>query len=126
MKKLCIRALFLSATYFFSLSLYSAAGAPCGNYLSDDGLVKGECDEAYVNPKDTASLQRGAQIYMNYCLGCHSLKYARYKRVSEDLEIPLDMFAENLLLEIKRWETLFRQEWILQKPSNGLETHHLI
>ena len=97
MKKLCIRALFLSATYFFSLSLHSAAGAPCGNYLSNDGLVKGECDEAYVNPKDTASLQRGAQIYMNYCLGCHSLKYARYKRVSEDLEIPLDMFAENLL-----------------------------
>ena len=97
MKRICIRALFLSVTYFFSLSLPGAAGAPCGSYLSSDGLVKGECDEAYVNPKDKASLQRGAQIYMNYCLGCHSLKYARYKRVSEDLEIPLDMFAENLL-----------------------------
>ena len=35
---------------------------------------------------------------MNYCLGCHSLKYARYKKVSEDLEIPLDMFQENLIL----------------------------
>ena len=34
---------------------------------------------------------------MNYCLGCHSLKYARYKKVSEDLEIPLDMFQENLI-----------------------------
>ena len=89
---------FIPISYlFFSLSLPGAAGAPCGSYLSSDGLVKGECDEAYVNPKDKASLQRGAQIYMNYCLGCHSLKYARYKRVSEDLEIPLDMFAENLL-----------------------------
>ena len=64
MKKLFIRAIFLSATYFFSLSLYSAAGAPCGNYLSDDGLVKGECDEAYVNPKDTASLQRLSLIHI--------------------------------------------------------------
>ena len=34
---------------------------------------------------------------MNYCLGCHSLKYARYKKVSEDLEIPLEMFKENLI-----------------------------
>ena len=75
----------------------AAAGAPCGNYLSSDGSTKGECEEAYVNPKDKASLQRGAQIYMNYCLGCHSLKYARYKRVSEDLEIPLDMFQANLI-----------------------------
>ena len=85
------------ASFFFSLGLSAAAGAPCGNYLSSDGSTKGECEEAYVNPKDKASLQRGAQIYMNYCLGCHSLKYARYKRVSEDLEIPLDMFQANLI-----------------------------
>ena len=85
------------ASFFLSLGLSAAAGAPCGNYLSSDGSTKGECEEAYVNPKDKASLQRGAQIYMNYCLGCHSLKYARYKRVSEDLEIPLDMFQTNLI-----------------------------
>ena len=50
-----------------------------------------------IDLNNKASLQRGAQIYMNYCLGCHSLKYARYKRISEDLEIPLDMFQENLI-----------------------------
>ena len=82
---------------FISSNINAAGGAACGNYLSEDGLTKGECKEAYVNPKDKASLQRGAQVYMNYCLGCHSLKYARYKRVSEDLEIPLDMFQENLI-----------------------------
>ncbi len=82
---------------FFSLHINAASGAPCGNYLSEDGLVKGECDEAYVDANDKASLQRGAQIYMNYCLGCHSLKYARYKKVSEDLEIPLEMFQDNLI-----------------------------
>jgi len=80
-----------------SLNIHAAAGAACGSFLSEDGLTKGECKEAYINAKDKASLQRGAQVYMNYCLGCHSLKYARYKRVSEDLEIPLDMFQENLL-----------------------------
>ena len=82
---------------FLSFSLSSASGAPCGNYLSDDGLTEGECDSADVDPYDISSLQRGAQTYMNYCLGCHSLKYARYKRVSEDLEIPLEMFQANLI-----------------------------
>ena len=82
---------------FISSYMNAAGGAACGSYLSEDGLTKGECKEAYINPKDKASLQRGAQVYMNYCLGCHSLKYARYKKVSEDLEIPLDMFQDNLI-----------------------------
>ena len=40
------------------------------------------------NLHDQASLQRGAATYMNYCLGCHSLGYQRYKRTAEDLGIP--------------------------------------
>ena len=83
--------------FSISKNLYAASGAPCGNYLSEYGLTEGQCETAEVDPYDLSSLQRGAQIYMNYCLGCHSLKYARYKRVSEDLEIPLDMFQENLI-----------------------------
>jgi cytochrome c1 len=83
--------------FFISYNLNAASGAPCGHYLSEGGLTEGQCDSAEVDPTDIASLQRGAQIYMNYCLGCHSLKFARYKRVSEDLEIPLDMFQENLI-----------------------------
>ena len=87
----------LITAVFLSFNLNAASGAPCGYYLSDDGLTEGQCETAEVDPSNIASLQRGAQIYMNYCLGCHSLKYARYKRVSEDLEIPLDMFQENLI-----------------------------
>ena len=83
--------------FFFSYNVNAASGAPCGHYLSEDGLTEGQCETAEVDPYDLSSLQRGAQIYMNYCLGCHSLKFARYKRVSEDLEIPLDMFQENLI-----------------------------
>ncbi len=30
-------------------------------------------------------LQRGAKLFMNYCSGCHSLKYMRYSRMAEDL-----------------------------------------
>jgi ubiquinol-cytochrome c reductase cytochrome c1 subunit len=38
-----------------------------------------------VNIKDKESLQRGARLFMNYCSGCHSLKYLRYQRMAEDL-----------------------------------------
>ncbi|KAF1720751.1 cytochrome c1 [Pseudoxanthomonas wuyuanensis] len=45
---------------------------------------------------DKASLQRGAQLYMNYCSGCHSLKYLRYSRMAEDLGLTEDEVMNNL------------------------------
>ncbi len=45
---------------------------------------------------DRASLQRGAQLYMNYCSGCHSLKYLRYSRMAEDLGLSEDEVMANL------------------------------
>lgn len=44
-----------------------------------------------------ASLQRGAALFTNYCMGCHSMEYARYKRVSDDLGIPVELYEENLI-----------------------------
>src|SRR4249919_554419 len=47
---------------------------------------------------DRASLQRGAQLYMNYCSGCHSLKYLRYSRLGEDLGLSEEQVMQNLNL----------------------------
>jgi ubiquinol-cytochrome c reductase cytochrome c1 subunit len=38
---------------------------------------------ADVNPNDPVSLQRGAQVYVNYCMGCHSAGYMRYNKLQE-------------------------------------------
>jgi ubiquinol-cytochrome c reductase cytochrome c1 subunit len=46
---------------------------------------------------NTASLQRGARNFTNYCLGCHSLKYMRYSRMAEDLHIPEAELKANLI-----------------------------
>lgn len=45
---------------------------------------------------DRASLQRGAQLYMNYCAGCHSLKYLRYSRLAEDLGLSEEQVMTHL------------------------------
>src|SRR5271168_2435632 len=47
--------------------------------------------------KDTESLQRGARNFMNYCSGCHSLKYLRYNRLAADLKIPESALAGTLM-----------------------------
>lgn len=47
--------------------------------------------------KNTESLQRGARNFMNYCSGCHSLKYLRYNRLAADLKIPESELAGNLM-----------------------------
>jgi ubiquinol-cytochrome c reductase cytochrome b subunit len=81
-------ALILALT-FIPLKVVGAESAhQCGSM---------DCDEIVVDPTDQPSLQRGAQIYMNYCMGCHSLQYSRYNRVAQDLGIPEDLFQANLM-----------------------------
>ena len=57
------------------------------------------CDEFVADPQDKPSLQRGAQLYMNYCMGCHSLQYQRHNRVAQDLGIPEDLYMANLVFD---------------------------
>jgi ubiquinol-cytochrome c reductase cytochrome c1 subunit len=46
-----------------------------------------ELPAAGNNLRDQASLQRGAHLFFNYCVGCHSLKYMRYSRIAQDLNL---------------------------------------
>jgi ubiquinol-cytochrome c reductase cytochrome c1 subunit len=46
---------------------------------------------------DTASLQRGLRDFAGYCRGCHALKYMRYSRMADDLQIPPDQLAKYVL-----------------------------
>lgn len=56
-------------------------------------------DSMKGNLDDKASLQRGMQTFMNYCFACHSLKYQRYKRTAEDLEIPEALMLEHVMFD---------------------------
>jgi cytochrome c1 len=49
------------------------------------------------NLQDLPSLQNGLRLYANYCIGCHSLKFQRYERTADDLEIPHDIALETLI-----------------------------
>ena len=54
----------------------------------------GACKHANVNIRDTAAIQRGARLFVNYCLSCHSASYMRYNRLAEDLGLDEDLVME--------------------------------
>lgn len=66
-----------------------------GNVLAAGAGV--HLDHAPVDVSNTASLQRGAKYFVNYCLGCHSTKYSRYSRVGEDLGLTTLQVEENFI-----------------------------
>ncbi len=42
-------------------------------------------EPAQNNLRDQDSLKRGAILFSNYCMACHSLKYMRYNRIARNL-----------------------------------------
>ena len=53
-------------------------------------------DEAKIDLTDKASLQNGAKLFMNYCLGCHGQQYQRYQRTFQDIGVPDELGEEYL------------------------------
>ena len=43
-----------------------------------------ELESADIDLTDKVSLENGAHLYVQYCLGCHSTKYIRYINLSDD------------------------------------------
>jgi ubiquinol-cytochrome c reductase cytochrome c1 subunit len=75
------------AVFVFALMFQASAwAAGAGN------LMHYEADLS-----DQESLQRGAKIFVNYCLSCHAAAYMRYNRLGKDLGIPEDVLKSNLM-----------------------------
>lgn len=77
----------MTKTFASRLAAFAA-----GLLLSASALAAGggNLQQAGTDLGDRASLQRGAALYMNYCAGCHSLKYLRYASIAEDLGLSED------------------------------------
>jgi ubiquinol-cytochrome c reductase cytochrome c1 subunit len=54
-------------------------------------------DKANIDPENRESLQRGASLFVNYCLSCHSARLMRYEHMGKDLGIDETLVSENLI-----------------------------
>jgi len=68
---------------------------PLGAFAAGDIKL----DEASIDLTDNASLQRGAKYFVDYCLGCHSVKHIRYLNIARDFKIDNDAVLENIAPE---------------------------
>ena len=92
-KKLFSVIFSLAAVLLFSGPVFGAGGSAL--------------EHANVNIRDTAAIQRGAKLFVNYCLSCHSASYMRYNRLAEDLDLDEEVVMENLVFaDVKIGETM--------------------
>lgn len=55
-------------------------------------------ESANVDLHDKASLERGLDLFQQYCSGCHSTQYQRYERVAADIGISTDDMRSKYML----------------------------
>ncbi len=77
---------------FFSFLLSGLLYQPA--YAAGDKL---SLDPVEIDLFDKASLQRGARLFMNYCISCHSASYMRYNRMGKDLGLSDEQVKESLM-----------------------------
>lgn len=78
MKKIVVLFLFIA-----SASAFASSEGP-------------ELERAPIDPRDPVSLQRGARLFVNYCLNCHSAEFMRYQGL-EAFGLTPEEIRENLI-----------------------------
>lgn len=73
--------------------LFLLAAAPVVAFAAGPSVP---LDKAPVNVADQDSLQRGARVFVNYCLNCHSANVMRYSRL-QDLGLTEEQITGNLM-----------------------------
>lgn len=74
----------------------------CASVLASGAVLAaggGDLEHAETNVHDRAALQRGAAMFTEYCLGCHTAEYQRYKRLAEDLDLSESQVEQYLVPE---------------------------
>lgn len=54
-------------------------------------------EPANIDLANKTSLQRGARLFVNYCVSCHSASFMRYNRIAKDLDLSDESVETNLM-----------------------------
>lgn len=99
LKTLGAGLLLAGASVVASPSAMASGGHGCGTYTEADGTATTlECSKAPIDLTNKGSLQRGAAMFMNYCVGCHTAQYVRHSRIAKDLDIPPELVEKYLMV----------------------------
>jgi ubiquinol-cytochrome c reductase cytochrome c1 subunit len=71
-----------------SLALLPLTGFAAGGHV--------HLEHANIDLANEAAIQRGARLFVNYCMGCHSAKYVRYQQFTK-VGLTEDDIKDNLM-----------------------------
>jgi len=77
------------------VSLWSAAVLATGGHGP-------ALEPANIDLANKTSLQRGARVFVNYCLSCHSASFMRYNRMAQDLDLSEEAVQTNLMFTTEK------------------------
>ncbi|QNP50447.1 cytochrome c1 [Diaphorobacter aerolatus] len=80
------------------LTLVATLAIATGAQAAEGGIA---WDKAPGNTSDTASLQNGAKIFVNYCLNCHSAAFMRINRL-KDIGLTEQQIKDNLMFTTEK------------------------
>jgi ubiquinol-cytochrome c reductase cytochrome c1 subunit len=86
----------LSASLLALLASLLFAGAA---HASSEGYPWDKFPKERLN--DTAALQNGAKVFVNYCLNCHAAAFMRYNRL-RDIGLTEDQIKKNLMFATEK------------------------
>ena len=89
------------------LAILSLGLLPFGAFAAGGPAV--ELESANIDLSNEASIQRGAKMFVNYCMGCHSAEYVRYKQFTK-VGLTEDQIKDNLIFDdskMKKGKALF-------------------
>ena len=79
-------------------------------------------DSVDVDLSDQASLQRGARLFMNYCMSCHSASFMRYNRMGRDLGLTDELVQENLMFASDKVGSLMKASMTVEAARAAFST----
>lgn len=75
------------------ISIAAIAFAPTVGSAAGGGAAL----DHFTPERTDRTLQRGARIFMNYCMGCHSADYHRYSHMARDIGLSDEAVLDNLV-----------------------------
>ena len=107
----------------FLLGLVAAVGLTVGAHAAGGDSIA--WDKAPNKTNDLGSLQNGAKLFVNYCVGCHSAAYMRYNRLT-DIGLTEQQIKDNLLFTTEKVGETMRATIDPNQAKEWFGANHLI
>jgi ubiquinol-cytochrome c reductase cytochrome c1 subunit len=76
-------------------------------------------DKVDIDLGNKDALRRGAKYFVNYCMGCHSLKFESYSRLAKDLGLTKKQVFDNLMFSWSGKQRLGDHMTIAMPPAEA-------